>query len=504
MTPLDFPGLIPPQTEAGRAVEVYLAGRVRELLQTLRAMAERRGGRLAGVVAANAAEARSAGKAAVGVGLPSGFTFRGPLRGERRGGAIIRVGAGTTKIVDRGGAGTRLLGALGALEALRSEQEALRAARVEARRMWLAMSAGGLSYWDWDVRRDEVVYSTGIRGPDGSDPAAIRTAGAETRKLLHPDDVGISDKEMERIIRTGDDSYHTVVRQWPLKDGPQFYIESRGKVVDRDPGGHPTRLIGVFSIVNDRIETDREKGLRDEQLARALRLASAAEIVGRIAHELNQPLAALSTYSQAALRFLTHTNDLEEARVAIEKCVGLALKAARTVQAIRRSIRIEASANPVNLRQTVEEALDGIAPFAERHNVRVRFRAACPKCTVIGDEVQLGQLVTNLLSNAIEACPPSRESESGAIVDISLTKRGGEAVLAITNPVGVDVSSADLSRFFEPFVSTKPRGLGLGLSICRSIAEAHGGTLRMSRLQGNAICVQFVFPYEKNRARNLP
>ena len=499
MTPLSQPKNIPAETESGRFLQKYLDGRVLALWKQLCAAVRNLGGQPVEFTVAAAEESLLLNKWRRELGLPGSLRFAAPRGGRRPGHLAIRLASGRVPLPAKNPLGIQFLEALQARVALHREGEALRSARSEAHRLSLAMNAAGLSFWDWNVATGDVVYSILYNDSHGFRAVTKTTNAADASTLVHPDDRYLAKEEMERIYRTGDDSYRTVARQYPTEDDSYIYLESRGRVVERDKAGAPVRLIGVYSIVTERILTERESAHVNEKLAMALRLASASEVAGRLAHELNQPLAALSTYSQAAWRFLTVSKNRKEALGATQKCVELARKSADIVQAVRRAIRAEADVQPVDFRKIVESSSGTLRQFGERRNVRVRFQSDCKNCTVMGDSVQLGQLVLNLLSNAIEGSPQPKDSEPAAVVNITLVKRAGETILKVVNRIPERKKLQDWSRCFEPFFTTKPGGLGLGLPICRSITEAHGGRLLIQPLRNQAVCARFSMRYEKNK-----
>ena len=211
-------------------------------------------------------------------------------------------------------------------------------------------------------------------------------------------------------------------------------------------------------------------------LRQSLRLAAAAEMTGALAHELNQPLTALSAYGAACQRLLERGAGEAQLRDVIRRMIGEAGRAADVVRRLREFFRSGATIlETVPLGEIVEAAA---APFREKaHGTGVVLEVgSIPSVAVTVDRLQIEVVLRNLLANAFEAAAGD-SGRPGRVRLASSIEAGNTVAVRVTdNGPGVDASLVE--RLFEPFASTKPGGLGLGLAVSRAIAEAHGGSLR--------------------------
>ncbi|MFN8643840.1 MAG: PrsW family glutamic-type intramembrane protease [Candidatus Binatia bacterium] len=235
--------------------------------------------------------------------------------------------------------------------------------------------------------------------------------------------------------------------------------------------------VAVFSSETTELRRSEEAARqRQAELTHVQRLSTLGELAAGLAHEINQPLAAIVNYARGSARRL-RGNPASAAEVlpAIDSISAEALRAGEVIRRLRQLVRKEAPRRePVDLNALAADALRIVGPEARQAGVLIEAYPAADLPRVVGDGIQIEQVVLNLLRNAIEAMASGDERR---VLQLStrLTDAGGVEVAVRDTGPGMAPGVADLA--FEPFVSTKPSGLGMGLSISRTIAEAHGGRL---------------------------
>jgi C4-dicarboxylate-specific signal transduction histidine kinase len=250
-------------------------------------------------------------------------------------------------------------------------------------------------------------------------------------------------------------------------------------------------------LISDITEEKRVQDLMErhrDAAHRSARLVALGEFASAIAHEINQPLAAIATYNESCLRLLgSGRGESPELRAAMEKCREQARRAGTIIQRLRELLRhpLPALAEQ-DLNQIARAALELAQADAGEAGVRIELASAPRALPVRADRVLIEQVVLNLVRNAIDA---TQEAGPGARNVLVATTGGPDhAASLLVMDWGKGVPPAVAPRVFEAFVTTKPQGIGLGLSICRSVIEAHGGSIGyMPNTEGGSV-FEFTLP----------
>jgi signal transduction histidine kinase len=237
-------------------------------------------------------------------------------------------------------------------------------------------------------------------------------------------------------------------------------------------------IMGLLYEHQRRRRAEVQSMQRMTELAHLNRVATAGELSASIAHEVKQPLAAVVAQSSAALRWLAHaTPDLDEARAALKKITFAGNRASEIVDNLRSMFRKESGARrPLDINGLITNVIGLTSHEAQKHDILVHttfFDA--PKPQTLGDQAQLEQVFLILVMNAIEAMNSSKSDHR--VLELKTSVNEGHEVLVTIADSGPGVDAENLEKIFDAFFTTKADGMGMGLSICRSIIESHGGRL---------------------------
>lgn len=246
------------------------------------------------------------------------------------------------------------------------------------------------------------------------------------------------------------------------------------------------RVVGVVSVSRD-ITEQRAAGIRlrgmQADLLRATRLSAMGAMAGGLAHELNQPLAAATNYLNAATRLLDRPapspGDRTAARGAVADAAQQMLRAGAIVRRLRDFVsRGEAELEPEDVTELLRSVVDLARADGIARGMTLKLEPAAQPAVVLIDRTQIQQVLLNLIRNAAEAIAPTATGQSGAgVIRIASLVRPGDAICIDVIDNGPGLDREVIERLFQPFVSTKPAGMGIGLTICHTIAEGHGGDL---------------------------
>jgi PAS domain S-box-containing protein len=289
--------------------------------------------------------------------------------------------------------------------------------------------------------------------------------------FIHPDDREANAKAFFRSIETGES--FNVIQRYRRADGEFRWNQVRGEPL-RDPEGKIIQWYGLSMDIDDRKRA--EDHLRDTRikLAKASRLATVAELAASIAHELNQPLASILANAQAAKRWLNAASpNMTEVDSSIERTIRDARAADETMQHIRALFKQESFVKEdVKLPDILNEVVRVVQEDPKKRAVPVECHVdeCLPEVPV--DRIQVQQVFINLIVNAIEALD-GQQVPPRVILRAAVTDSDRMLVQVIDNGPGVD----DPERIFDAFMTTKEKGMGIGLAVSRSIVECHGGRL---------------------------
>jgi C4-dicarboxylate-specific signal transduction histidine kinase len=338
----------------------------------------------------------------------------------------------------------------------------------------------------WDVPSGNLYWSEEtfrIFECDGAEQPTLDIVLQRT----HPDDRTRVQQTLDRAAqeRTGLD----FERRLLMLDGTIKNIHIVGHPVF-DESGDFVEFVGTVMDVTERTRAEEER----QALAHANRIATMGQLTASIAHEVNQPIAAARNNAASALRFLSRSPpDLEEVREALDCVVNDVDRAGNVIGGIRKLITKTPAPRDdcLDMNEAIREMIVLTRGEALKNGVSVQMQLeGLP--LIQGDRVQLQQVVLNLILNAVEAM----SSVDGARRELSISteRRGADEVLVTVRDSGPGIDPEHLERVFDSFYTTKLGGIGLGLSICRSIIDAHGGRLWAAANEPRGAAFQFTLP----------
>jgi signal transduction histidine kinase len=236
------------------------------------------------------------------------------------------------------------------------------------------------------------------------------------------------------------------------------------------------------------------------ELAHVSRVMTMGELVASVAHEVNQPLGAIVTNGQACLRLLSREPPgVDKSREVIERMIGDGVRASEVIKRIRALLKkTEAEKAALNINETIQEVIAIAASEAQRSKITLLTELPAGLPPVMGDRVQLQQVILNLILNGRDAMS-GVDGEPRELLISSVNSGHGEVQVAVRD-CGAGFDPRDAERIFEPFFTTKSEGMGLGLSISRTIIEAHGGRLWATPNDGRGVTVRFALPAGGDRS----
>jgi PAS domain S-box-containing protein len=289
---------------------------------------------------------------------------------------------------------------------------------------------------------------------------------------------------------------HTVLL---ARDGRELPIDDSGSPIISDDN-RITGTVLVFRDITERMHIEAELRKAQEDLARMARLTTIGELTASIAHEVSQPLMAIVTDAAACLSWLSKDRlNVDEAIQAAERIERDGHRAGDVVKSLRAlTSKTPRDMVPLDINTVISDTLDMLRSELRHNEISLEMELSSRRVPIVGDRVQLQQVVLNLIKNGIEAMEAPQHRPRVLRVSSQFDGASSLQVVVADNGVGFNPATAD--AMFDAFFTTKPGGIGLGLSICRSIVEAHGGRLlaRRNSPKGSVFC--FILPAAADEA----
>ncbi|RYD21022.1 MAG: PAS domain S-box protein [Verrucomicrobiaceae bacterium] len=349
--------------------------------------------------------------------------------------------------------------------------------------------------WAWNLATDKVVWSEEHCRLFGFRIDEVGGTFSDVTRKLQPEERRYLEEAVGLAVSRGED--FNIEYKITREPGVERIYQSVGRAV-ANAKGEIVEYIGTTLDVTERKRGEEalrksEDKLRKAQaeLAHVARTTTMGELAASIAHEVAQPLTGVAANATASLRWLAASPpNIEEATVAMQRVVRDGKRASEVIMRIRKLFRKEATAKePLAINEVIDEVIALTRSELTRNKVELHLRLTPDIPPVMGDRVQLQQVLMNLILNAIDAMG----SLEGRAKELAISTRSGDgsSVLVRVGDNGSGILPEDAERIFEPFHTSKAGGMGMGLPICRTIVEDHGGTLRVLPGDGHGAVFEF-------------
>lgn len=378
----------------------------------------------------------------------------------------------------------------GSTEDIHDERETERARRDVEERYRLAVQATNDAVWDYDVVAGVVDWSDNSSGIFGAakDPLG-RTSIGWWEERIHPEDRQRVERSLAVTLQ-GSQSRWSETYRFRREDGGYADMLDRGFII-RDSGGKALRAVGAMVDLTDRHRAEAELRRMQAELVHVSRLSAMGAMASALAHELNQPLAAAGNFLSGARRLAHGDGASAELIAAVDSAMSSAHRAGEIVRRLRELVsRGTVSVRLEHLPTLIEEA--GVLGFVDEESLGICHTVSLDPAAawVRADRIQIQQVLINLIRNAVEAMAQSERREI-AISTYSLRDDMVEICVADT---GTGIAPEHRDDLFSQFMTTKSGGMGIGLPICRTIVEAHGGTIHAENRADGGALFRFTLP----------
>jgi PAS domain S-box-containing protein len=341
----------------------------------------------------------------------------------------------------------------------------------------------------WRVATGEIVWSEETFRIFGYDKAPSVTIDTVVQRI-HPDDRARAQQTFDRASRDGKDFDHGY--RLLMLDGSVKYVQATAHAVTDVSGG--IEFVGAVTDVTARKRAEEKLHEARADLAHVTRVTALGELAASIAHEVNQPLAAVVANAAACQRWLDREPpNLKEARGTVEWIINDGNRAGEVIQRVRALVNKTADQKvPLHINEVVNEVITLVQRELFSHRVSLRMELAPDLGLVLADRIQLQQVILNLVINGIEAMQPVTDRPRELVIRTHQDE--ARQIMVTVKDCGVGLAAENADQLFDAFFTTKSGGMGMGLSICRSIVDSHGGRLSASGNVGPGATFQFTLP----------
>ncbi len=409
----------------------------------------------------------------------------------RKDGTIFTALVNATAVYDSSGAYVMSRSTVLDITKRKMAENALKTSEERAR---LAISASNSALWDFDLVTGNVYLSDGWSQLLGGGQQPTYTTINALAGLVPEEEQAMVRAVIIDVLKGRVPSYQIIHRVRKL-NGEYFWVRSEGQVTERTANGRALRMVGTNRDITDRKKLEKEIQERREEMNDLLNLQVAAQTAAAIAHELNQPLLAITSYNGAARMLLqAEKPDLAKIRNAVEASERQAHRAGQSIRELLEFLSIkEFLTEPFDLNNEISDVLDTARSEHElKFHTRLEFETGLR--WVRANRMHIHKVLLNLLHNSINAMQEAGVPLPAITVIVSTIDDGSFAKVTIQDN-GPGIRKEHLQRVFEPFFTTRPGGIGMGLAVSRSLIEANGGQLWIDPQEGPGAIFHLTLPF---------